>query len=180
VTVSNAGTVLGGTGTIGGTVNVGAGAIINPGLKGTDATSGSVGTLTTGALTLTSTATFHGDAFGIAANQWDKLVVTGAAALGAGTATLQLVIANGLTFVANTTYTLIDASSISGTFAGIADGSTQTFNGYSFIAHYNLAGDGNFELTVVPEPGTWVGAGLACAALLILQRRRLSRLVVGA
>jgi autotransporter-associated beta strand protein len=175
VVVNNSGTVLGGTGTISGTVNVNAGAIINPGPQGTAGTAASVGTLTTGALTLVSTAIFHGDASGTLAINWDKLVVNGLATL--GSSTLQLIIASGLTFTPGTTYTLIDASTISGTFSGIADNSLQTFSGYEFIAHYNLAGDGNFELTAVPEPSTWAAGALALASLVLFQRRRISRLV---
>ena len=181
VTVSNTGSVvgvLGGNGTIGGLVNITGTGVINAGPKGTDGTSSSVGAtpLTTGALTLASTATFHADAFGVATNQWDKVVVNGAATL--GSSTFQLVIASGLTFVPNTTYTLIDATSISGTFAGITDGSTQTFSGYTFIAHYNLGGDGNFELTVVPEPATWLAGSLAVTVLLSIQWRRLRRFIL--
>jgi autotransporter-associated beta strand protein len=173
VTVNNSGTVLGGTGTINGTVNVNANAIINPGPQGTAGTAASVGTLTTGALTLVSTATFHGDASGTLASNWDKLVVNGTATL--GSSTLQLIIASGLTFTPNTVYTLIDATTISGTFNGIADNSLQTFSGYEFIAHYNLGGDGNFELTAVPEPSTWVAGALALAAVGYTQRRRFVR-----
>jgi hypothetical protein len=176
VAVNNTGT-LGGTGTIGGTVNVNAGGIINAGPKGTDGTSASVGTLTisnatTGALTLASTATFHGDAFGTnALTDWDKLVVGGTANL--GSSTLQIIIASGLTFTAGDTYTVIDANAINGIFNGVADNSLQTFSGYQFIAHYNLAGDGNFELTAVPEPSTWLAAVLALGAIGFSQRKRL-------
>jgi fibronectin-binding autotransporter adhesin len=173
VTVSNSGTVLGGTGTVNGTVAINTSSTINPGPKGTDGTSASVGTLTTGALTLQSTATFHADAFGTLATNWDKLVVNGLATL--GSSTLQLIIASGLTFSPNTTYTLIDANTISGTFSGIADNSLQTFSGYQFIAHYNLAGDGNFELTAVPEPSTWAAGALALASLILIQRGRITR-----
>ena len=175
VTVSNSGTVLGGTGTMGGTVNVNAGAIINPGPKGTDGTSGSVGTLTisnatTGALTLASTATFHGDAFGTATSAWDKLVVNGTANL--GSSTLQIIIASGLTFNPGDIYTLIDANVLSGTFNGIADDQLVTFSGYQFIADYDLV-NGNFDLVAVPEPSTWLAAGLALGAIGFSQRRRL-------
>jgi fibronectin-binding autotransporter adhesin len=174
VTVSNSGTVLGGTGTVNGTVAINTSSTINPGPKGTDGTSASVGTLTTGALTLQSTAIFHGDAFGTATSAWDKLVVNGLATL--GSSTLQLIIASGLTFTPGTTYTLIDANTISGTFNGIADNSLQTFSGYQFIAHYNLGGDGNFELTAaVPEPSTWFAAALAVGAIGYSQRRRFAR-----
>jgi fibronectin-binding autotransporter adhesin len=171
VAVNNNSTVLGGTGTIGGAVNVNAGAVINAGPQGADGTSASVGTLTTGALTLASTATFHIDAFGTATNEWDKVVVNGSASL--GSSTLEVIIASGLSFNPGDTYTLIDANAISGTFSGIADNSLQTFSGYEFIAHYDLGGDGNFELVAVPEPGTWFAAVLALAAIGFSQRKRL-------
>ena len=171
MTVNSAGT-LGGTGTVGGAVNVNAGGIINPGPKGTDGTSASVGTLTTGALTLASTATFHEDAFGTnAATAWDKLMVNGTANL--GSSTLQVIIASGLTFIPGTIYTLIDATALSGTFNGIADDQLVTFSGYTFMANYDVA-IGNFELVAaVPEPSTWLAAALALGAIGLSQRKRL-------
>lgn len=169
VAVNNSGTVLGGTGTIGGTVNVNAGAVINAGPQGADGTSGSVGTLTTGALTLASTATFHGDAFGTVASAWDKLMVNGTATL--GSATLQIIIASGLTFTPNTTYVVIDGTALSGTFNGIADNQLVTFSGYQFIADYDLV-NGNFDLIAVPEPSTWLAAALTMGAIGFAQRKR--------
>src|SRR4029077_20366435 len=171
VAVNNNGTVLGGTGTIGGAVNVNAGAIINAGPQGADGTSASIGTLTTGALTLAGTATFHADAFGTATNEWDEVVVNGSANL--GSSTLEVIIANGLGFNPGDTYTLIDANAISGVFNGVADNSFQTFSGYQFIAHYDLGGDGNFELEAVPEPSTWFAAALTLVAIGFSQRKRL-------
>jgi len=170
VAVNNSGTVLGGTGIIGGAVNVNAGAVINAGPQGANGTSASVGTLTTGALTLAGTATFHTDAFGTATTEWDKVVVNGSASL--GSSTLDVIIASGLSFNPGDTYTLIDANAISGTFNGIADNSLQSFSGYEFIAHYNLGGDGNFELVAVPEPSTWFAAALALCAIGYSQRKR--------
>ena len=156
---------------MGGAVNVNAGGIINPGPKGTDGTSASVGTLTTGALTLVSTATFHEDAFGTnAATAWDKLMVNGTANL--GSSTLQVIIASGLTFIPGTIYTLIDATALSGTFNGIADDQLVTFSGYTFMANYDVA-IGNFELVAaVPEPSTWFAAAFALGAIGFSQRKR--------
>jgi len=174
VTVNGSGTTLGGTGSISGTVTLGnttAGAVINPGPQGANGTSASVGTLTVGALTLTGSDTFHADAFGTAANQFDKLAVNTSATLGT-TSQFQLSIASGLTFTPGADYKIIDANAISGTFAGIADNSLQTFSGYQFIAHYNLGGDGDFELVAVPEPSTWFAAGLSLLAVAYSQRRR--------
>ena len=174
VTVNGSGTTLGGTGTISSTVTLGnttPGAILNPGPKGTAGTSASVGTLTTGAVTLTGANTVHIDAFGTATNQWDKLVSTGAISLGT-TSTLDVTIASSLTFTPGTTYVLLNGTSLTGTFAGITDGQTVTFNGYDFTADYTATG---FDLVAVPEPSTWVGAGLALLAVGFTQRRRFAK-----
>jgi autotransporter-associated beta strand protein len=179
VTVNGSGTTLGGTGAISGSVsvsNTAAGAIVNPGPKGTAGTSGSVGTLTVGSLTLSATnaSTIHIDAFGTGTNEWDKLISTGAIALNT-LGTLDVTIASGLTFTPGSTYTLLSGSSLSGTFAGITDGQTVTFSGYSFTADYTPTG---FDLLVpVPEPSTWIGAALALAAVGFTQRRKLRGLI---
>jgi len=131
-----------------------------------------VGTLHTGALTLTGANTFHEDAFGTAQANWDQLFVSGAATLGA-TSSLQLAIATaGLNFIAGTTYVLIDASTISGSFSNATEGSIVTANGYNFTAHYDTAG-GNFDLIAIPEPSTWVAAALTLLAIGYTQRRKL-------
>jgi hypothetical protein len=168
VAVNNNSTVLGGTGAIGGAVNVNAGAVINAGPQGADGTSASVGTLTTGALTLASTATFHVDAFGTATNEWDKVVVNGSANL--GSSTLDVIIASGLTFTPDTVYTLLDATALSGTFNGIADNQLVTFSGYQFTADYTAT---EFDLIAVPEPSTWFAAALALGAIGFAQRKRM-------
>ena len=176
VTVNGSGTTLGGTGTITGTVTLGnttPGAILNPGPQGTNGTSGSVGTLTTGALTLTGANTVHIDAFGTAITQWDKLVSTGAISLGT-TSALDVTIASGLTFTAGSTYVLLNGTSLTGTFSGIADNQAVVFSGYLFTADYTSTG---FDLVAVPEPGTWCAAALTLGAILLSQRRRLSRLL---
>ena len=177
VTVNGSGTTLGGTGTISGTVTLGnttPGAILNPGPSGADGTSASVGTLHTGALTLAGANTLHVDAFGTATTQWDQVVVggTGAATLGT-TSSLQLAIATaGLNFTAGTTYILIDATTISGSFSNATEGSIVSVNGYNFTAHYD-AGSGNFDLIAIPEPSTWLAAALAVSAIGLSQRKRL-------
>jgi fibronectin-binding autotransporter adhesin len=180
VSVNNAGSVLGGTGTINGSVTISstaAGATLNPGPSGTNGTAASVGTLNVGSLTLspTNASTVHIDAFGTATSSWDKLVSAGAISLNT-LGTLDVTIASGLTFAAGTTYVLLDGTSISGTFAGIADNQLVTFSGYTFIADYTPTGE--FDLIAVPEPSTWIAGGLAFAALLISQRRRLKKLAV--
>jgi autotransporter-associated beta strand protein len=169
VTVNGSGTTLGGTGTIGGTVavsNAAAGAIVNPGANSTTA-----GTLTTGALTLSSTNanTFHIDAFGTLATAWDKLTSAAAIALGNTASTLQVNIASGLNFTAGQTYVLLNGTSLTGTFNGINDNDIVTFSGYQFIADYTGT---EFDLIAVPEPSTWFAAALALSAIGFSQRKR--------
>ena len=182
VTVDGSGTTLGGTGTIGGAVTLGnttPGAIVNPGPSGANGTAASVGTLTTGALTLASSNKLHIDAFGTLANNWDQLVANG---VNLGTvSTLELSIASGLNFAGGTTYILINNTSASnlayGTFSGLVNGGTYNFSGYDFMVDY-FGGTGNdFTLTAVPEPGTWATGAFALAAVAYLQRRRLRSLV---
>ena len=190
VTVNGSGTTLGGTGTISGSVsvsNTSGGAIINPGPKGTNATAGSVGTLTIGgAVTLGSSgnsSTLHIDASGTLTSNWDQLVANGVTLNATTKPTLDVTIASGLTFTSGTVYELINntsASAISGTFNGIAQGSTVTFDGYSFFASYTGGTGNDFTLTVVPEPSTWIAAALTFFALAFTQRRRLARLLVHA
>jgi hypothetical protein len=169
VTTNGSGTTLGGTGTISGSVqisNTTAGAILNPGANSTSA-----GTLTTGALTLSSTNanTFHIDAFGTATTDWDKLTSTGAIVLGNAASTLQVSIAAGLNFLPNQTYVLLNGTSLSNTFNGIADNQLVTFDGYQFTADYTATG---FDLIAVPEPSTWLAAALALGAIGFSQRKR--------
>ena len=80
-------------------------------------------------------------------------------------------------FSAGQQFTLINndtnSDAITGAFSNAPSGN-DIINGYAWMVSYT-GGDGNdFVLTAVPEPSTWFGAGLACAALLVLQRRRLS------
>ncbi|MDQ3118432.1 MAG: PEP-CTERM sorting domain-containing protein, partial [Verrucomicrobiota bacterium] len=141
-------------------------------------TSASVGTLTTGALTLTGANTFHADASGTLTSNWDKLIVNGAVDLGS-TSAFQLSIASGLNFTAETTYTLIDATTLLGTFATYADNTAYNFDGYDFTVLYDTA-NGDFNLKAVPEPSTWAAGALALAAVAFTQRRRIRTLAQSA
>ncbi|MDQ3117577.1 MAG: autotransporter-associated beta strand repeat-containing protein [Verrucomicrobiota bacterium] len=172
VTVSNAQTVLGGTGTVGGTVSVGPLATINAGLSGPAGTALAVGNLTTGALSLSGA--LHTDAAGTAAANWDKITAPGTFTINS-TATFDVSIPSGLIFAANTTYVLVDATTLSGTFTGFDEGSLYTTNGYTFTVHYDIDG-GNFDLISVPEPSTWALLGWSLALVGFTQRRRFQKL----
>jgi fibronectin-binding autotransporter adhesin len=165
VTVTGSGT-LSGSGTITGAVNVGgSGAKINPG-----ATAATVGTLRTGALTLSAASTFSMDMTSTTA---DQLIVSGA--VNVTSASLQLNIPNGTGFAAGQQFTLINndlADAISGTFSNAPAG-TDLIDGYLWIVSY-AGGDGNdFVIQAVPEPATWCAAALALAAIGFSQRKRL-------
>jgi autotransporter-associated beta strand protein len=57
---------------------------------------------------------------------------------------------------------------------------TSNLSGFSFggISAMEIAlGDGFFEITPIPEPGTWATGALAFAGLLLTQRRRFKKLV---
>src|SRR5205085_1629183 len=139
-----------------------ASATINPG-----ATAGAIGTLSTGALTLTS-SNFNVD---MTATTADQINVTGLVQL-ASSPTLNLIIPNGTTFAPNQQFILINndaADAITGTFGNAPTG-TDIIDGYQWIVSY-AGGTGNdFVLTAVPEPSTWVAAGLSLLVIAYSQR----------
>jgi len=135
------GATLDGTGTTG-AVTVASGGTLAPGH--------SPGTLTTAGLTLSSGATLNEEIDGATAGtQYDQLVVTGGGVDLAG-ATLA---ASGSITSSEAKLTIIDnrgASPITGTFAGLPEGSTVTVNGVDFRISY-VGGDGN-DVTLSREP----------------------------
>ncbi len=165
-TSSNAGTTninsgtLGGTGTITGPVNVNAGGTIHPGDIDVTRTP-IIGTLSTGALTLASGST---SVFDLASStSYDKIVSSGAITL-AGTLTIN----NSSATAVGTVFDLEHGASLTGTYTGIVNNGTYTFGGETFQAEYTST---DFELVVVPEPGTVLG-GLLCAGVLGYRLRR--------
>ena len=149
VTVGSGGTV-GGTGTIGGSVDVNAGATLAPGIG--------AGALNTGNLALAGVAQF--DILGTTpGTQHDTVNVTGTVTLTG--ATLQL--AGAYVPVAGNTFTIIandGADAVTGTFAGLAEGASVTFNGVSLRITY-AGGSGN-DVVLTATPGgayDWSGTG---------------------
>lgn len=148
------GATLQGTGTVG-AVTVQSGGTLAPGA--------SPGTLSTGALSLVGGATFATEIGGTGAGQYDRVNVTGTVTLGG--ATLDLSLYGGFTPTSTLTFTLIDndgAESVSGTFAGLAEGATGTIGAYDFAISY-AGGDGNdVTLTIhgfpAPQPPPTVGS----------------------
>ena len=164
VTVSNSGTMLGGTGTVGGAVTVNNGAIISAGNK--VAATPTVGTLTTGALTLNTGSTFN--ALLSNSGSYSKLSAAGTTTLGNAAFTISLT--PGATFTNGTVLELI-TSGVSGRFTN----TDYVTGGYDFKANYTTnAGFFDVTITAVPEPATFVGGLLLVAAAGLGVRRRLS------
>jgi autotransporter-associated beta strand protein len=185
VTVNNTGTILGGSGSIGGGV-IGNGAvtmasdtILAPGATG----NGSTAILHTGSLTFGGTANFSIDLHGnVAGTGYDQVSVTGAVNLAGN---LVINSASGLTAGDNLFIVENDGTdAVSGTFNGLAEGTMFTQQGDTFTISYiaNGQGGGNdVELTVdsvtVPEPSTWVAGALMVAFVAYSQRRRFTQLL---
>jgi autotransporter-associated beta strand protein len=158
INVNNSGTTLGGTGTIlAGSNNV----TINTGANIAGGTDGSVGTLTLTTNALVISGTYLNDINGATA---DRITLSGNLVLNAG-ATLDFSVINAPTAPI---YNLVTyTGTLSGTFIEVG-----TPAGYDVI--YNAQ---SIDLVAIPEPGTWIGAALALAAIGFTQRRRLRGLV---
>jgi fibronectin-binding autotransporter adhesin len=177
VTVNNSGTTLGGSGTIGGTVNVASsGANLAPGATG----NGSTAILNTGSLTLASGSNFSIDLHGaVAGTSYDQVNVTGTISITGANLVINSV--SGLTvgehlFIAENDGT----DAITGTFNGLANGATFTSGGVTFQIFYDANGQGggnDIELSVVPEPSTWLAGALALAFVVYTQRRRFAQML---
>ncbi|MBL8121984.1 hypothetical protein JNM87_04525 [Candidatus Saccharibacteria bacterium] len=138
----NAGSTLKGNGTLGATT-------VNAG--GTLATGTSPGCITSGALTLSAGSTFEQEITGTAAcSQYDRTTVNGAVTLSG--ATLQVNQLAGFNPAANLVFTIIDGTSLSGTFAGLTDGAVFDVNGVKYRINYYASGE--VTLTVVTSPAT--------------------------
>ena len=133
VTVASTAT-LGGTGTINGTVSVQNGGTLAPGA--------SAGILNTGAVSLNSGASFAAEINGTTVGaQYDQLNVTGAVSLGGATLSLT----GSYTPLSGNAFILISNDStdaVTGTFNGLAQGATLTFNGVPMTISY-AGGTGN-------------------------------------
>ncbi len=127
--------------TTGGDLTVAGGVLKGVGTVGdVTLTSGSIapghspGTLHVASLTLNSGSTFQQDIAGsTAGTQYDQLIASGTVTLGG--AALSLV--PSYTPADGTVFTIITASSVSGTFNGLPDGATVTANGLKFRINYS-------------------------------------------
>ena len=148
VSVAN-GATLGGTGTVDGTVALAAGATLAPGLGGT-----AIGTLTTGSVTCNATSTLSLDLDGAMMTN-DRVSSSGTVAC-AGTLTVASIAGAAV----GQAYTIVSAGSVSGTFSGLANGSTFTQLGRTFQIVYGSASVTLIDCTGVgASTRTWNGGG---------------------
>jgi fibronectin-binding autotransporter adhesin len=174
------GGTLGGNGTISSAVTVNSGANLAPGPTG----NGSTGILNTGNLTLALGSTFSVDLEGpIAGTDYDQVFVTGAVSISMANLALNLV--SGLS-AGEHLFIVESTGAVTGTFAGLPDGTTFTQDGVTFTIDYYPSGvlGGNVELTVdsvsaVPEPTTWIGGALGFPFIVFvyIQRRRRAQML---
>jgi autotransporter-associated beta strand protein len=185
VTVSGSGTFLAGgsttgtTGNMSGAVSIGSGSHLSPGTSG-DGT-GNTAILHTGALTLSSGSIFNVNLNGTTAGSgYDQLIASSVTSINGSSLSLNI----GGTLQVNDKFFIVENSSATSLAIGtFSQGATISSGGYTFAINYADNGDGGLVandisltvLTAVPEPGTWVGAGLALAALAFAGRRRAKR-----
>jgi hypothetical protein len=180
VTVNNSGTVLGGNGTIAGTVAVNSGANLSPG-----ASANTVAILSTGALTLNSSSNLNIDITGAggtgnAGSTYDQVNVTGTISLANLSANL-VVAASGLTAAnINQAFYIMSNDGSDPVSNVFAQGATVTSGSDVFTIDYTadattgaLLGGNDIALilTAVPEPSTWFAAALCLGALGFQIRR---------
>ncbi len=147
-TTVNSGATLGGSQTVG-NVSVSAGGTVSPG--------NSPGILNTGNLSFSSGSTYSVELNGTTVGtEYDQTKVTGTVALSNATLSVSL----GYGAAIGDSYTVINndgSDAVSGTFNGLAEGSTVTFGGATFQIGY-AGGDGNdVVLTVTEVTSTWDG-----------------------
>jgi len=176
-TTIGSGATVSGTGTLG-SVTVQSGGILFAG--------SGLGILSSGAATLQSGAAFAAQLAGntampVAGTNFSQLSVTGAISLDG---TLSLTLDGNYVQNQGALYFLMlndGADAISGTFSGLANGSTFAVGGSQFQISYfgdsatsSFTGGNDLVIMAVPEPST---VALACAAstLMALRLRRLAR-----
>jgi autotransporter-associated beta strand protein len=136
---AGAGTVISGTGTIGGPTTLNSGAVLSPGL--------SPGILNTGSLNLANGSTLNVEIIGSTAGTgYDQVNVTGTVTL----STPSLVLSGAYVPVLGDKFIIIandGADPVTGTFAGLPEGATSTFNGRLLKITYV---DGGNDVALVP------------------------------
>jgi autotransporter-associated beta strand protein len=142
--VNVAGGTLGGTGTVG-TVTMGAGGTLAPGNGGT-----ATGVLSASSIAGAASAGYSFNLDGSATTA-ERVVTSGALTL-AGTLSVGT-ISNGSP---GQTYTVVNAGTLSGTFAGVADNAVVITGGRAFLVDYDY---GLGTVTLTDQSSVWDGGG---------------------
>lgn len=168
VTVSGAGSRLAGTGTIAGTTTLGAGTFLDVGVTGDLYNDFGFD----GALDVTgATVSFNLDS---GTQSFGQLVANG---LTLGGATLSINDAGSTVLAGGTSFLLVDntsAGSISGAFAGLAEGDSLTIGVNTYVVSY-VGGTGNdvtLTVSTIPEPSNAALLVSAGALLVVFGGRR--------
>jgi hypothetical protein len=148
---ANSGGTLKGTGSIGNTT-INSGSTFNVG--------NSPGCMTVANLTLTSGANFDEEIAGnVACTDYDQTTVTGTADL--NNATLNII--PSFTPTAGTSFTIIQAANVTGTFNGLPNGSTITASGIQFRVNYTST-----TVTLTALGGTLAQTGINTSQLTLI------------
>ncbi|MBW8781367.1 MAG: autotransporter-associated beta strand repeat-containing protein [Verrucomicrobia bacterium] len=159
------GATLRGTGTINGATTITSGGIL---AAGTSASS-------IGTLTFSSTLGTTGATVSLKLNStlgtFDLLTSSGAVTLGSAALFLSDIGGSGSWTGTSSAFSILHGSSISGTFAGLSDGSTITVGSNSFTINYTTS-DVTLTASAIPEPATYAAIFGALALGMGLIRRR--------
>ena len=172
VAVTGTGTTLGGTGTFGGAVTIGTGAILTAGNKAL-ATAATGNLNVSGALTLQTGSTFNA----VLSNNNTISTLAAGGSIALGGAAFSISLTPGATFVTTAGQNVVQliTSPVNGAFTN----ATYTAGNYTFTADYGTdAGFFDVDITAVPEPATWMGI-LTMAGLFGLALRRRAAAQVG-
>jgi autotransporter-associated beta strand protein len=157
------GAKFGGSGIIGGATTINSGAILVPGADN------SIGTLTLkSGLTLNDGSILNFDLGGALG---DKIVINGGSFTSGGISTIDLNVLSGLTVG---TYILLDWSSVTGSTVSLSNFVLDTDS--STIGTLSLSGNSLvLNVTVIPEPSTWVLMTVGVVVLAWTVRRRAAK-----
>ena len=167
VNLSNAGTTLSGTGTIGGTLTANGGTIVAPGAT---AAGGTIGTLTVGNLVLQNGATYQADVASATSN--DRIKATGTVSIVSGAnlvASGSLVTPSGgrlITLISNGS-----GAAVGGTFTSLPEGTLVSTIGGDNLAISYVGGAGNDVVLYNRANGVAVTDGTANADVFELRRK---------
>jgi hypothetical protein len=156
---------LSGIGSVSGTVTINSGGVISP---GSDTT---IGSLTTGPLSLAGGGSYHLTLNSSNATA-DSISATGSVSLGAGVATLAATDLFAQTLLNGTTFTILQSTAgVSGYFAGLPQGTWFLIGANTYQISYTANSGRSVILSVIPEPSPAFYCICGVGLLTVLRRR---------